>query len=133
MRYRSVVVIVALVGCSSPQPKGEPQTPGKEAVLLEVGGLIRSYSGEAGTGPKKLADLTKYEHGYPLGLAAIRSGEVTVIWGATVAGEGVADSAPAHIVAYETSVPTSGGWVLLQNGRAKEMTADEFRAAPRAK
>jgi len=102
-------------------------------VLLEVGGLIRSYSGETGTGPKRVADLAKYEHGYPLGLAAVRSGEVTVIWGATVAGEGAADTAPSHVVAYESSTPTSGGWVLLQNGRAKEMTADEFRAAPRAK
>lgn len=102
-------------------------------MLHEVGGLIRSYSGEAGTGPKRVTDLAKFEHGYPLGYAAVRSGEVTVIWGATVAGEGEADAAPAHVVAYESSTPTSGGWVLLQNGRAKEMSADEFRAAPRAK
>jgi hypothetical protein len=30
-------------------------------------------------------------------------------------------------------VPAEGGWVLLQNGTVKEMTAAEFAAAPKAK
>lgn len=121
-----------LVGCAS-SASNPPGEIGKEPVLHEVGGLIRVYSGEVGRGPKQAADLAKYEHGYPLGYAAVRSGEVVVVWGAKVADEGDAASAPADVVAYEKKAPAEGGWVLFQNGTVKEMTAGEFKAAPKAK
>ena len=78
-------------------------------------------------------DFAKYEAGYPLGYAAVQSGEVVVVWGAKIAGEGDAGSAPANVVAYEKKTPAEGGLVLLQNGTVKEMTASEFASAPKAK
>jgi hypothetical protein len=122
-----------LVGCASSASGPSAAEMGKEPILHEVGGLIRVYSGENGRGPKQPADLAKYENGYPLGYAAVRSGEVVVVWGAKVAGEGDAGSAPPDVVAYEKKTPTDGGWVLLQNGTVKEMTASEFKSAPKAK
>jgi hypothetical protein len=127
-----LLLSAAVVGCSS-STQGVGADPGKEPVLHEVGGLIRLYSGETGRGPAKVTDLAKYEQGYPLGYAAVQSGEVVVLWGAKVAGEGDAASAPADVVAYEKKVPTEGGWVLLQNGTVKQMKADEFASAPKAK
>ena len=94
---------------------------------------MRAYSGQTGQGPKKAADFSKYEAGYPLGYAAVQSGEVVVVWGAKIAGEGETGSAPANVVAYEKKVPAEGGLVLLQNGQVKQMTAAEFAAAPKAK
>lgn len=94
--------------------------------------MIQIYSGEFGRGPKKAADLAKFENGYPLGYQALQKGEVIVVWGATMAGEGDANNAPANVVAYQKKVPDEGGWVLLQNGSVKELSAADFASAPRA-
>lgn len=132
---RTLVLLsaLALVGCSSDSKNAPGQQRGNEAVLYEVGGLIQMYSGEAGRGPKKAGDFAKFQNGYPLGFKAVQSGEVVVVWGAKMAGEGEAASAPEDVIAYEKKVPTEGGWVLLQNGKTKELTAAEFASAPKAK
>lgn len=104
--------------------------PDGNAIGFEVAGLIRSYSGETGKGPTKVADLKKYELGYPLGYAAVQSGQVVILWGSTVAGEGGGGS--QSVVAHEKDVPTAGGFVVLQDGNVKQMTATEFAAAPKA-
>lgn len=133
MRRVLPLILFAIVGCSSSTTTTGGGQPGKDGVLFEVGGLIRTASGELGRGPKHVSDFAKYETGYPLGYAAVKSGEVVVVWGAKIAGEGDSATAPADVIAYEKKVATEGGWVLLQNGKTKEMTAEEFKAAPKAK
>ncbi|VTR94517.1 Uncharacterized protein OS=Singulisphaera acidiphila (strain ATCC BAA-1392 / DSM 18658 / VKM B-2454 / MOB10) GN=Sinac_0826 PE=4 SV=1 [Gemmata massiliana] len=123
---------LALAGCSSNQSQSTSQGPGADAVLHEVGGLIQMYSGETGKGPKKVADLTKYQNGYPLGFQAVQSGDVVVVWGAKIGGEGEAASGPTNVIAYEKKTPTEGGWVLLQNTTTKQMSASDFASAPKA-
>ncbi|MBP3954019.1 hypothetical protein J8F10_01735 [Gemmata sp. G18] len=123
---------LALAGCSSSQSQSTSQSPGTDAVLHEVGGLIQMCSGETGKGPKKAADLAKYQNGYPLGFQAVQSGEVVVVWGAKIGGEGEAASGPAHVIAYEKKTPTEGGWVLFQNATTKQMSAGDFASAPKA-
>lgn len=125
-----VIVCGFLAGCSSTNTPATPGKPDGNAVGFEVAGLIRSYSGENNKGPTKAADLKKYELGFPLGYAAVQGGQVVVIWGSTVAGEGGGGS--KEVVAYEKDAPTAGGFVVLQDGSVKQMTADEFKAAPKA-
>ena len=61
---------------------------------------------------------------------AIKSGELVVQWGAPLSPQGEPADA---VLAYGKTVPEQGGPVLLQDGWAiKSMTADEFRAAPKA-
>jgi hypothetical protein len=120
-------------GCSS----GGGSTgagPDKADTLREVGGLVSSYTGEYRRGPQKVADLARYEAGYPLGYEAVKSGEITVVWGAKmVVEEGGGSTGTTDVVAYQKKVLAEGGLVLLQNGTVKEMSADEFRSAPKAK
>src|SRR5262245_1744006 len=84
----------------SGRKSGSSEGPGSSDELREVGQLIASHTAERGRGPKKLADLAKYEAGGPLGYEAIRSGKIIVLWGATMAGEGEGASATA-VVAHE--------------------------------
>ncbi|MDY3556677.1 hypothetical protein R5W24_005847, partial [Gemmata sp. JC717] len=118
--------VFALIGCSE-SSRSVTDSPGTDATLREVGGMIQLYSGEHKKGPKKPTDFAKYENGYPLGYQAVQSGEVVVVWGAKVGGEGEAASGPADVIAYEKKSPTEGGWVLLQNLKTKQMTAEEFK------
>ena len=118
-------------GCGSksgPGAAGAAQVP----VLQEVANLLRAATAD-GRAPAKVGDLAKYSNGYPTAYQAVQSGDVVVVWGAKMAGEGDSGSAAADVIAYEKKVPTEGGWVLLQNGKVKEMTAADFASAPKAK
>jgi hypothetical protein len=60
----------------------------------------------------------------------VKSGEVVVLWGAALKGEGAVGQDEA-VVAYEKGVPTDGGYVLLSAGTVQKMNAAEFAAAPK--
>lgn len=134
MRRTAVLGLALLAaGCSS-SATNAPAGSDNRAVVGEVGGLLGAYTGEFRKGPQKLADVARYENGYPLGFEAVKSGEVVVVWGARVTVEegGGVDPNATGVAAYEKKVPADGGFVLLQNGTVKEMTAAEFAAAPKA-
>jgi len=124
--------LASLAGCSS-SGKQADGGPTRADELREVGQMLTLYSGESGKGPKKAADLAKYETGTPLGYKAVKTGDVVVVWGAKMPGEGEAKSAPPDVIAYEKKTPTEGGFVLLLNGDVKEMSAADFASAPKAK
>lgn len=124
-------IALAAVGCGGPaatNPNGGG--PGPADAVQEAVGLIRNHSTQFGRGPAKAADLARYESEFPYGLKAVQSGEVVVVWGATVAGEGGGGS--EAVVAFAKGAPTQGGAVGLASGRVVTMTAAEFAAAPKA-
>jgi hypothetical protein len=128
-RCALVALVCALVvGCSS-QPQGEAAP--EFTVLQEVNDLLRAATGAAGRPPARLADLDRYQSMFPRAYAAVQSGNVVVVWGAALKGEGDA-SQDQTVVAYEKAAPTDGGHVLLSGGAVKKMTAAEFGAAPKA-
>jgi hypothetical protein len=118
-----------LAGCSS-HPGG---TAASEAILLQdVNDLLRASAGPSGRLPSKIADLNRQQKMFPRGYDAVKSGDVVVLWGAPMKGEGDAGKDEV-VVAYEKAVPTEGGHVLLSAGTVKKMSASEFQAAPKAK
>jgi hypothetical protein len=129
------ILLVGALGCSSAESVNTDGKPPEADVLGEVAGLISSYSGEFRKAPQKLSDLARYEPGYPLGFQALKSGDIEVVWGArmTIEEGSGGYSGTADVVAYQKQTPTGGGLVLLQNGDVKQMTAEEFKSAPKAK
>ncbi|HEY2786612.1 MAG TPA: hypothetical protein VGJ05_16720 [Fimbriiglobus sp.] len=121
------------IGCSGGNGGVGPETTPTESALQEVSDLIRSVSNTTGRPPARASDFNKLESIYPNGVKAVKSGDVVVLWGAAVAGEGNLASAGEKIVAYEKNAPTQGGFVLFVNGKVKKMTSAEFAAAPKAK
>jgi hypothetical protein len=98
--------------------------------LDEISRLFRAYRKGNKPPPKSEKDFLPFEHGFPLGIGAIKQKQIIVCWGA-----GLSDSADAAstVLAYEKTTPESGGVVLLQDGSVRAMTAEEFKAAPKAK
>jgi hypothetical protein len=121
-----------LSGCGGGRTGGNADQAPEEATLAEVGDLLRS-STTAGHRPARVSDLAKLEHTYPKGYKAVKSGDVVVIWGGSVAGDGGIEEAGEVVVAYEKNAPTAGGYVLFTNGKIKKLTAAEFASAPKAK
>ena len=66
----------------------------------------------------------------PTGFQALESGDCIAVWGAGISDAAGAGSA---VLVYDKNVPQQGGYVLMQNGEVKKMTAQEFQAAPKAK
>jgi hypothetical protein len=123
--------LAVLVGCSRDPQAGAGPDPA--APLRELGDLLRSAAPAPGRGPAKVADLARFEPMFPQAYRAVKSGEVVVTWGAAMTGEGEVGKGNSEVIAYEKSAPTGGGYVLLTTGEVKQMTAEEFKDAPKAK
>ena len=113
-------------GCGDSPARG-PGTGGAKDALVDLGQMLKSLHEEGRKPPAKASELTQVEPLIPVAAPLLRDGTLVYLWGAGYAG------GSSKVVAYEKQAPTEGGFVLLQDGTVKEMTADEFRTAPKAK
>jgi hypothetical protein len=133
MRRISWAVVVAAgvglaAGCGgSDSNSGAAIDAGGKAALEDIGLMLKSLAEEGRKAPSRQAELEAFEPMIPVGGPALRNGDVVYLWGAGYASGGT------QVVAYEKKAPTEGGFVLLQDGTVKQMTAAEFQSAPKAK
>jgi hypothetical protein len=117
-----------LSGCGGQQEFKE--MPSDERGLKQFAELYRNYTTKNKLGPKSLKELAIKGQGHPIAQEMLKSGELLVEWGAPLVGEN--ENADA-VLAYVKAVPDQGGKVLMQDGwTIKNMTAEEFKAAPKA-
>ncbi len=102
--------------------------------LNDVGDIYRSYFVMNKKPPKTLKDLASLERMSPAGVVAVRSGEVVVRFGASLPDTDPepGKSTSEEILAYEKEVPEKGGKVLMLDRTIRTVTADEFKAMPKA-
>ncbi|MDG3007637.1 hypothetical protein [Paludisphaera mucosa] len=119
-------------GCGGdPNPPNSPQLY-QNNVLAEVGDMYNTHFVQHKKPPQGLKDLSPFADTLPTGLGAARRGEVVVLWGVDPVDPAGSDAAGEEILAYLKEAPESGGGVLTRNLKVKSMTADEFKAAPKA-
>jgi hypothetical protein len=117
-----------LAGCGG-ELDDKPPAPDEQG-LTELAAVYRDFARKNKRGPKNLKELQGKAQGYPNAIEMMKSGELIVQWGAPLSPEGATADA---VLAYLKTVPEQGGRVLMQDGRTiKKMTADEFKAAPKA-
>ena len=131
--YRNMFAVLVTAGIGltagcSRDPKG-PGTAdeGYRASLEELGETLKTLANEGRKPPARMADLEPIEPMMAVAGPAIRSGDVVYIWGAGYA------AGSSQVIAYEKKTPSEGGYVLIQDGSVKKMSADEFKSAPQAK
>lgn len=119
-----LICAMLMAACSSENAKnnqtGERTNQHK---LVELADLLRSFPKP----PVKIAELKPHSTQYPFAVEAVNMGELLIIPGVQIAGEGGGDSS-GKVVAYEKKVATDGGAVLCDNGKIKEISAAEFNA-----
>jgi hypothetical protein len=78
----------------------------------------------SGKPPHQLSDLanSRYEGISPLAVADLKKGNILVVYD-------VADKDAGKVLAYKKEALTQGGSVLMADGRMREMTAEELKAA----
>jgi hypothetical protein len=97
--------------------------------IEEIASILRAYQKGQKPPPKGLKDLLPMQAAFPTAVQALKNKEVLVYWGA---GLSDASGASSTVLAYHKDVPEKGGEVLMQDGTARKMTADEFKAATKA-
>ena len=123
-----LLLFVAVAGCgASPSTPEEGEKIYDNAKMEEVAELYRGFVFEFKKPPTKVADLARFEMGFPNGYRQIKTGEILVFWGIPLS-----DDAADKILAYEKKVPDEGGLALMQDGKTvRPITSEEFKAAPR--
>jgi hypothetical protein len=124
-----VIGLGLILGCCSQSGGDVEEKKGAPLALVEVYALLHA-GGANGQPATQLSDFDKHRSRSPQGYAAVKNGDIIVVWGVRPMGEGaIAKGEQQEVAAYEKSVPTSGGFVLLSGGTIKKMTADAFEAA----
>lgn len=121
----AVLVAVAAIGCGgSDRPTSVDQ---EKAALEDFAQFLKGLPAEGKRPPARMSEFEPLEPMAPMASESLRNGKMVYLWGA-----GLVDGGNA-VVAYEKKVETESGWVLLQDGSVKTMTADEFKTAAKAK
>jgi hypothetical protein len=119
-------LVLFAAGCGSAEPpKGSGTPTGKEG-LDDLAVLLKEFGEQRKKTPAKLADIDPVEPLHQAAHVGLTRGDIVYVWGTPLSGG-------SAVIAHEKQADTAGGWVLLQDGTVKQMTADEFKAAPRAK
>lgn len=109
-------------------------TPEESLMLQSFAEDYRIYSISKKQPPRKMADLEVLKTMAGPALAEVRSGNILVEWGATLPDtkEEPGQSSASEILAYGKGVPEQGGYVLHLDRTVSRLTAEEFKAAPKA-
>ena len=107
----------------------------REELIREVGRMYRFYVEGHHKPPKEFADFRPFRDSFPKGYGAIQDDSVVVVWGANLTdlAEEASKDSPDEVLAYEKKVPDEGGTVLMKDRSVRLMSADEFKAAPKAR
>ena len=118
-----VLTVIVPVGCG-------PSTAGpdsrEELTISQVAQIFHMRQRAQKSPPQGIKDVEGQQTVAPAAVAAIKSGEVIVYWGVGLADD---SEAASTVLAYQKDVPEKGGEVLMQDGNATKMTAEEFKAA----
>jgi hypothetical protein len=127
--FSSFVVVTALTaaGCGSGKPGG--QDIPHRAALQQIWSMYRGGKQNQGRVPRGLDDFQQYKVMYPGGYQALQSGQCVVFYRVDLAH---LPDPGQKVLAYEKDAPHQGGSVLMADGTVRTMSADEFRAAPKA-
>jgi hypothetical protein len=128
-----VLALTFVPGCGGGDvnPPNSPELY-NNTVLFEIGDMINTYHIQHKKPPQGVKDLADFADSFPTGVGAARRGDVVVLWGVVPVESGSSDPEGQQVLAYLKEAPESGGGVLTRSLQIKSLTADEFKAAPKA-
>lgn len=123
-----LLLLIGLLPACGSNPANDPDATGRQE-LEDIGQAYRQYLHEKKRAPSGPRDLRSYEPGFATLSQALQSGQYVVVWKANPA---LTPDAKGTVLAYHKSVPEQGGLVLMLDGQVHRLSAEEFKAAPRA-
>lgn len=121
-------ILCAVLGCGGSGARDQSSGPTPQQTADSVAEMLKEYNATAKKAPTGVGDLADATAAHPLGHAAVMSREYLVVWRAPISASG-----GGAVLAYHKDAPTAGGYVVMQDGTVKQMSAEEFKSAPKAK
>ena len=132
----ALVVLAGLVsgssGCGSGTTKKDPSQlgPAPNDGLADLQRLLEAVKAGQQKAPTSAAEMAAIEPLFPVAGAFVQNGSIEYVWGAKLAN---GPDAAKRLVGFETKSPKEGGFVLLQDGTLKQVSAAEFAGFTKAK
>lgn len=125
-------VVMAVVGCGGGGGPKDPATAGPKPNdgLQDLKTLLDAVKSGQQKAPKSAAEMAAIEPLFPAAGAFIQNGSIEYVWGTALAS---GPDAGKRMVGFEKKAAKEGGFVLLQDGTLKEVSAAEFGALEKAK
>jgi hypothetical protein len=127
-----ILLVTAAAGCGGEPSKRDPNVnygPSNKDMLIDFGAMLKAYIKENKKAPLRVADFDRYAPAFSGAEEGLRTKTVIYQWGQPISTD---PKAAGTVLAYEKDAEASGGWVLMQDGNVKKMSAEEFKAAPKA-
>ncbi len=125
-----LVLALALysLGCGSTESASAPTgAPGAKDSLSDLVSLLNHLKSENKMPPARVADIEPIEPLFQGAYLGLVRGDIVYLWETPI------DPAGAEkVLAYEKTVETGSGWVLMQDGTLKTMDSAQFQAAAKA-
>ena len=124
-------IIALLLGCGSVRNAADraKRSNRLKAAALAYINYCDDNRGKAPAGP---ADLQKYVSEFPEVGQALQNGDIVIYWNVRFPDDMQQQGTSNTVLGYEKDVPAKGGMVIMGDGSVREMTAQEFQAAPKA-
>ncbi|MCY2982411.1 MAG: hypothetical protein NTY15_02105 [Planctomycetota bacterium] len=108
-------------GCSS-SPSSVPAVPGGVSEALADTQALILESTYGGAPLKSAKDLDQYESRFPKAIAALKSGEVKMVW-----GKQIQDNASSpQVISYEAKAESGEGWAVKEDGKFHKVSASDL-------
>lgn len=125
--FAALAVFVA--GCggkgdSGGGPSGGGGTPSGKEAITSLADMLKDFAARNAKPPGRIADVEAVEPVFPGAYIGLKREDIVYSW-----GNGINAANPGTVIAHEKTAESAGGWVLMQNGDVKQMSADEFKAA----
>ena len=108
-------------GCSTSSSTATAVPDGVSEALVETQALI--FESTYGGAPLKTAkDLDQYNGRFPKALAALKNGEVKMVWGKTI----LDNATSPQVVAYDAKAESDEGWAVKEDGKFHKVSASDL-------
>jgi hypothetical protein len=125
-----LAALLAACGCGRGGQRGSAATgPTPQDAAEDVARLLKEFAEEQKRAPAGLGEVAHLDAAHPVGYPALARGEYLLYWKVPLS---TGPEAARTVLAYHKDVPAQGGPVVMLDGTVKQMSADEFRSAPRA-
>jgi len=124
--WLALACVLTSPGCSSQEAAARAKRTNQ---LSAIGIGYHRCIDVTGKGPADADELGKYLVDAADALAAVKAGEIVVIWNARIPTD--CPDVPSYtVLAYEKDAPARGGVVLMCDGTAHVLTAHQFGLRP---
>ena len=124
----AVIALAVLAGCGGGSTaNSNSQGPTPNDGLIDLQAMLKGLKETNQPIPKSVQELGPLDPLHPTAAAFLQNGSIAYYWGTPL--DAAAPNAATTVIAHEKEAESKGGWVLMQDGNIKQMTADEFKAA----